>query len=187
MFNPAAVLRRLEKAGAKAAELCCDSRRIKKGDIFVAAPGEQADGRNYIAAAVAAGAGGVLWESHEFTWPKTIRAANVPVENLAARAGLIADSLYKKPSKELSVAAVTATNGKTTIAHFAAQLLSQAGITAGVVGTLGAGVFGKKYSPLENTTPGAVCLHRLLRDFVDAMDARRRRLRRPRTALRRGG
>ncbi|HZX26852.1 MAG TPA: Mur ligase domain-containing protein, partial [Telluria sp.] len=49
-------------------ELASDSRRVGPGDVFFAYPGETADGRNFIAAAIAAGAAAVVYDSQGFDW-----------------------------------------------------------------------------------------------------------------------
>ncbi|MGU9951239.1 MAG: UDP-N-acetylmuramoyl-L-alanyl-D-glutamate--2,6-diaminopimelate ligase [Gammaproteobacteria bacterium WSBS_2016_MAG_OTU1] len=165
MFDAATVIKKLD---VPVCRLCCDSRQLQRGDIFLAYGGHKTDGRNYIAAAVAAGAGGVLWESDKFTFPAEIQIPNVGVSSLSAHAGLLADFVYNKPSEKLFVSAITGTNGKSTVAHFAAQLFLQSGKTAGIVGTLGAGLAGQKLQPVVNTTPDAITLHGHMRDFVAA-------------------
>ena len=165
MFNAEAVIRRL---GAPARELCCDSRRVRRGSVFVAYPGHVHDGRRHIAEAIRGGAAGVLWDPHEFAWPKNIDAPNAPVPSLSEHVGLLADAVYGEPSRRLFVAAVTGTNGKTTTAHFVAQLLVQSGISGGIIGTLGAGLWGKKMTSTDNTTPEAITIHGFLRDFATA-------------------
>ena len=165
MFNPQSAIRRL---GIPVRELCGDSRCIRRHSVFVAYPGHVHDGRQHIAAALAAGAAGVFWDPKEFSWPPTCVAPNVPIPSLAKRLGLLADVVYGTPSRQLFVAAVTGTNGKTTVSHFAAQLLAQHNLRTGIVGTLGAGLWGKKMSPTLNTTPEAIVLHRFLRDFAAA-------------------
>lgn len=170
MFDAAAAVREMNALrSAPVSGLSCDSRRIEGSDCaFAAYPGHAGDGRRHIADALSAGAAGVFWEPEGFLWPAGVEAPNVPVPDLAARAGALADEIYAHPSGSLFAAAVTATNGKTTVTHLAAQLLEQSGVTAGVCGTLGAGVFGGAMEPLSNTTPDAASLHRILRDFAAA-------------------
>ena len=60
--NAQRVLDELQRQGVMATSLCADSRAVAPGDVFVAFPGERADGRRFIADAVARGAAGVLWE-----------------------------------------------------------------------------------------------------------------------------
>ncbi|MBE8159047.1 MAG: UDP-N-acetylmuramoyl-L-alanyl-D-glutamate--2,6-diaminopimelate ligase, partial [Betaproteobacteria bacterium] len=149
-------------------ELFCDSRRMRRGGIFVAYPGRRADGRGHIAEALRAGASGVFWEAEGFSWPSRWKTPNVPVPALARRAGLLADAVYGAPSRRLFTAAITGTNGKTTASFFAAKLLRQSKIPAGCIGTLGAGMAEDSMIPTDNTTPDAISLHGFLRDFAAA-------------------
>ena len=162
MFEAAAVLRQL---GISAKEIYCDSRQVSAGSIFAAYPGASDDGRRYIKNAIAAGAAGVLWDPKEFALSQDIKIPNVAVSKLATRIGQLADEIYCHPSHQVWTAAVSGTNGKTTVSHFAAQLLAQSGRRAAVIGTLGAGVIGESMRPLDNTTPDAITIHRLIRDF----------------------
>ena len=81
--------------------LATDSRRVARGDTFVAYPGETQDGRRYIAQAIARGASSVLWEKRGFQWRPEWRVPNVGVTQLRARAGVIASRVYGDPSSRL--------------------------------------------------------------------------------------
>lgn len=163
-FNPEQAVRTL---GVEVRELFCDSRKAVAGGAFAAYPGAQHDGREYINDAVSKGAAGVFWDPDRFAWPDKVQIPNVAVSQLSARVGQLADFVYGAPSSQLFAAAVTGTNGKTTVAHFTAQLLQSAGQTVGISGTLGAGIFGAAMMSIPNTTPDAASLHRLLRGFAD--------------------
>ncbi len=165
MFDAAAAVGRL---GVPVRGLFCDSRRAARGGAFVAYPGAQTDGRQHIPQALQAGACGVFWEPEGFQWPAEITAPNAPVPSLAHRAGFLADEVYGAPSRRLFVAGITGTNGKTTASHFAAQLLRQSGADTGQIGTLGAGMADEELTPADNTTPDALALHEMLRDFAAA-------------------
>ena len=161
-FHPARVLAALTPPPAG---LCADSRGVGPGVAFAAFPGARRDGRNFIADALAAGAAGVLWEPENFQWRPEWRAPNIAVPNLRARLGALADCVYESPSAEMPVVAVTGANGKTTICHFAAQLLSASGIRAGVLGTAGNGFPPNDLQPAAMTTPDAAELHKRLREL----------------------
>ena len=145
--------------------LATDSRRVARGDTFVAYPGETQDGRRYIAQAIARGASSVLWEKRGFQWRPEWRVPNVGVTQLRARAGVIASRVYGDPSSRLWMIGVTGTNGKTTCSQWLAQALNQCGTRAAVIGTLGYGMR-RPLHPLANTTPDAVWLHARLADFA---------------------
>lgn len=148
-----------------------DSRRVRRGDTFVAYPGETQDGRRYIGQALERGAHSVLWEQRGFRWRREWRAPNLGVTNLRARAGVIASKVYGEPSEKLWMVGVTGTNGKTTCSQWLAQAFRHCGRRSAVIGTLGYGT--TRLKPLVNTTPDAVWLHAQLRDFhragVDAV------------------
>lgn len=162
----------LASRGARA--LVTDSRRVQPGDAFIAWPGHALDGRQYVKAALAAGAVGCLVEadgSAAFDF-----GADAPVAALAglkAHTGEIADVFYGRPSEALAVVATTGTNGKTSTAWWMAQSLRQLGRRCGVIGTLGIGEPPADDAPATVqstglTTPDPVTLQRALRGFVDA-------------------
>ncbi len=102
------------------AGLTCDSRRVLPGFLFAAIPGNQADGRGYIADAISRGAVAVLAP------PGT--EALVPVlhdDNTRRRYALMAARFHdRQPS---SIAAVTGTNGKTSVVSFVRQIWTMLG------------------------------------------------------------
>ncbi len=117
--------------------LVLDSRAVQAGDTFLAYPGSQADGRDYIADALARGAALVLAEA-----PCRVATGSVPlveVHNLRAQAGLLGSRFHGEPSAELTVIGVTGTNGKTTVAWLLADVAERCGLACGYAGTLGAG------------------------------------------------
>ena len=149
------------------AGICADSREARPGAVFAAFPGGRRDGRDFIPQAVRAGAAGIFWDPDNFQWNPEWDAPNAPVPDLRARLGELADFVYQSPSAEMPVVAVTGANGKTTICHFAAQLLSASGIRAGVMGTAGVGI-PPDLRPAAMTTPDAASVHRHLREMRSA-------------------
>jgi len=137
-------------------QLTLDSRQLMAGDVFIALPGHQTDGREFIASAFAAGAAAVVADSDGFVAddPRVIS-----VSGLRAKLPELVKHYYRDPSAHMAVMAVTGTNGKTSIAEFTAQLLRAMGVAVGVVGTLGVRTAAE---PLEvsNTTPDLVSLTR---------------------------
>ena len=139
-----------------------DSRRVRPGDLFVALPGERFDGRAFAAAAVAAGAVAVVGRE-----PET--AVTVPwlvTESPRALLGPLAARAYGHPDRELILAGVTGTNGKSTVATLTAAILTAAGHPAGFIGTLGYRFRERSYAG-AHTTPEASDLFRLLRAMRD--------------------
>jgi UDP-N-acetylmuramyl-tripeptide synthetase len=158
-------LQALDQLGIK--RLATDSRRVARGDTFVAYPGEAQDGRRFIAQAIVHGAASVLWEKRGFRWHPEWRVANAGIAHLRARAGIIAHRVYGEPSARLWMIGVTGTNGKTSCAHWIGHAFDACGRRAGILGTLGNGLIGG-LAPATHTTPDAPALHELLHQFKAA-------------------
>lgn len=116
-----------------------DSRQVRLGDAFIAWPGYARDGREFVAAALAAGASTCLVEDDDVERFGFMDARVASLPGLKARTGEIAAAFFGKPTDALYVIAVTGTNGKTSSAWWIAQASSQLGQRCGVVGTLGIG------------------------------------------------
>ena len=136
-------------------ELTLDSRKVRPGDLFLAVPGLQQDGRVHIADAIARGAAAVAYEAEGATDISVDGAVLVPVRQLAGQLSAIAGRFYGEPSRSLHLAGVTGTNGKTSVSYLIAQALDRLGERCGIIGTLGTGFHGE----LElgrHTTPDAI-------------------------------
>ena len=133
-----------------------DSRRVGRGALFCALSGARVDGAQFAAHAQDSGAAAVLCE-------RPLDGVDLPqwVHRDARKAtGEAASLVYGEPSERLRVLAVTGTNGKTTVAWLAAQLLEHCGMRPALLGTVGARVAGGELEPLANTTPDATSLQR---------------------------
>jgi UDP-N-acetylmuramoyl-L-alanyl-D-glutamate--2,6-diaminopimelate ligase len=157
----------LDKLNVAITRLVNDSRSVAPGDTFVAYPGEASDGRHYIAQAIARGANAVIWEAQHFSWDPAWNIPNLMVSDLRHKAGWLADSVYGTPSSRLWMVGITGTNGKTSTCHWICTALNAAGKKCALLGTLGNG-FPDTLQPSNNTTPGALSVHRLLNDYVNA-------------------
>ncbi|MFT5644050.1 MAG: UDP-N-acetylmuramoyl-L-alanyl-D-glutamate--2,6-diaminopimelate ligase [Janthinobacterium sp.] len=162
---------------APAGQLASDTRRLKTGDIFFAYPGDAGDGRHHIAAAIDQGAAAVLYDDADFAWNPAWAVPHLAVASLKQQAGPLAHAFYKMPDAAMFSIGITGTNGKTSCALWLGQALSRVGLSTGVIGTLGAGIFPAGTSGLAAfdatgyTTPDAVLLARKLADMrgVDAL------------------
>ncbi len=106
-----------------------DSRKVKKGDMFVAIKGEQVDGHDYLAQAREAGAVVALVE-HE-------QADSLPqlvVDDVVDAFGILA--AFWRQQSQCKVIAVTGSNGKTTVKEMLASILSQHHDTIATQGNL---------------------------------------------------
>jgi UDP-N-acetylmuramoyl-L-alanyl-D-glutamate--2,6-diaminopimelate ligase len=146
-----------------------DSRQVAPGTLFVAVPtvgqGPLSGGYRFIGNAVAAGATAVVMEPHEPL--RGVTAIHVP----DARAALadLADAFFDHPSRRLQVFAVTGTDGKTTTSYLLDGVLTAAGLTTGLIGTVETKIGDRREPNTERmTTPEALDLQRLLRSMADA-------------------
>ncbi len=141
--------------------LCADSREVAPGDLFLACRGLRVHGLESARQAVSRGALAVAWEPEGCEDPGSLLAGlGVPViavPQLSRRLGIIADRFHGHPSEHMHVVGVTGTDGKTTVSHFVAQALSSPAAPAGLLGTLGYGVYGDLSAP-THTTPDALRL-----------------------------
>ncbi|MBV8167191.1 MAG: hypothetical protein JO021_10385 [Alphaproteobacteria bacterium] len=146
------------------AGITADSRQVKPGFLFAALSGSKQDGRAFVAQAVAAGAVAVLAEPGLADVGVPVVASDNPRRALAR----LAARFYGRQPK--CVAAVTGTNGKTSVASFTRQIWTRLGDRAASLGTLGLVVDGRPPQP-SLTTPDPVALHatlaELARDGVD--------------------
>ncbi len=157
-------IHQLDEMGVPIAHVVTDSRQVRPGDTFLAYPGERADGRNFIAQAIAAGANAIVWDYQDFSWNPEWIIPNLPVSELKSKAGLIADHVYGHPSQNLWVVGITGTNGKTSGCHWYAQAMANLSRKTAIIGTLGNG-FVAELEGSENTTPDATVLQRMLNQF----------------------
>jgi len=140
-----------------------DSRKVAPGTLFFAVPGVHVDGHEYAAAAVSAGAIGLVVE-------RELPDAAVPqlvVDDTRRALADAADAWFGRPSEQLTVIGVTGTDGKSTVTALAAEVLRACGRRPGQIGTVFTGV-GASVQPNEerNTTPEAPELQGLLARMV---------------------
>ncbi len=150
--------------------MTADSRQVDVGSLFLAYPGNQVDGRDYIKHAINNGAAAVLYEAANFKWDERWdKNANVPhvaLNNLRHQVGALADEFYGHPSQKLWTIGVTGTNGKTSVSQWLAQAFNVLKRKTAVIGTIGNG-FVNALTPASNTTPDAIYLHGMLADYLE--------------------
>jgi UDP-N-acetylmuramoyl-L-alanyl-D-glutamate--2,6-diaminopimelate ligase len=161
--TPRELLDRLEALGVVPTGVADDSRQVRPGDLFLACPGDLADGRRYIADAVQRGAVAVFWQpGGDFDFGQNFGpTVALPVHALRSLAGPLAHMVYGHPSENLSLIAITGTNGKTTISQCLARAYPK---PCAIIGTLGAG-FPDALVETGFTTPEATTLMRYLAEF----------------------
>jgi UDP-N-acetylmuramoyl-L-alanyl-D-glutamate--2,6-diaminopimelate ligase len=138
-----------------------DSRKVKPGFLFVAIAGNKADGAQFAIKAVEAGAVAVAAEHRPAGLPAHV--VFVAVANARRTLALAAARLY--PRQPATIAAVTGTSGKTSVAAFTREIWTALGYPAASIGTVGVvSPKGEVYGSL--TTPDPVDLHRSLDELA---------------------
>lgn len=157
------------EAGVAIAGLAADSRAVRPGFLFAALPGTRADGRAFIAEAVANGAAAVLAPEGTM-WPESVPTRPLLTDADPRRClALMAAAFYGAQPK--TIAAITGTNGKTSTADFLRQIWAELHQgRAASLGTLGLVAPGHAAGP-SLTTPDPVALAatlaRLAREGID--------------------
>ena len=146
------------------ADIAIDSRQVGEGFLFVAVPGTQVDGHQFIPKAVGQGAAAVICQ----TLPPTLAdgVAYVQVEDSESAVGLLAHRFFGEPTCKLDLIGVTGTNGKTTIATLLYTMFRQFGYKCGLVSTVCNYIDGEAI-PTDHTTPDPITLNRLLGRMAD--------------------
>ncbi len=142
-------------------EMQLDSRAIMPGDLFIALKGHAKDGRSFIPAAIARGAVAVIYEETPDFAPEESPVPMIAFPRLPERLSALAGVFYGDPGRQLQLVGVTGTNGKSTTTQLIAHWCHLLGGQAGVLGTLGNGLFGQ-LQPCANTTGSAVEIQREL-------------------------
>ncbi len=141
--------------------ICTDSRRVKKGDIFVAIAGANVNGHDFIDEALSKGAACVVCERYE----GNSNAEVMVVPSTPAALGLLAQAGQGNPSAQLISLAVTGTNGKTTVSYLVRSVIRMAGQNCGLVGTITYDT-GSSAKEATLTTPDQIQIAQIARETV---------------------
>ncbi|MEL7647792.1 MAG: UDP-N-acetylmuramoyl-L-alanyl-D-glutamate--2,6-diaminopimelate ligase [Sedimentibacter sp.] len=136
-----------------------DSRKAKKGDIFVAIKGFTSDGHKFIDDAIRNGASAVMCDHvpEESKGTSNFVVVKSPRESMAPAANII----YGRPSEKIHIAGVTGTNGKTSTTYLLQGIYDHLGEKSGIIGTMGV-LIGEEKIKIDNTTPEAADIQRYL-------------------------
>lgn len=126
-----------------------DSRSVVPGDMFFAIPGFATDGRQYVSEAIQKGATALVFEGEFFD---KLRATQIRVSGVRGALGRMSAEFFVHPTKDMYLAGVTGTNGKTTFTYLVEALWQEAGKNSGVVGTVNTRYAGCVV-PANQTTP----------------------------------
>ena len=166
--SPPGTIRAQPLADPEIVGLTADSRQVKPGFLFAALRGLAHDGRAFAGEAVAKGAVAILTDDPAalpFDPDRSRRVIVIADANPQRRLALFAARFYRH--QPATIAAVTGTNGKTSVAHFTREIWTALGYPAASLGTLGlVSPVGRRAGAL--TTPDPVGLHRDLADLAEA-------------------
>ncbi len=144
--------------------LTADSRTARPGYLFAALPGTRADGRDFIQDALSRGVAAVLVpKRYRIEGAAARNVVFIADENPRRRFALMAAQFFG--AQPGTIAAVTGTNGKTSVVAFTRQIWTHCGFSAASIGTLGLNAPGT-IRPGALTTPDPVSLHQLLADLT---------------------
>jgi UDP-N-acetylmuramoyl-L-alanyl-D-glutamate--2,6-diaminopimelate ligase len=143
-----------------------DSRAVKPGFLFVAIPGTELDGREFIPDAAGRGASAVVTESDGVPEGVAPGMGFAAVPDARRALSQASNLFYGEPSRSLLVVGVTGTKGKTTVCHLVKSVLDACGEKTGLIGTVH-NIVGDEERPVQRTTPESTDLDSLMRDMVD--------------------
>ncbi|MBF0171961.1 MAG: UDP-N-acetylmuramoyl-L-alanyl-D-glutamate--2,6-diaminopimelate ligase [Magnetococcales bacterium] len=155
---------RYEGSDREISGLVCDSRQIRPGHLFAALSGWRSRGTLFIEDAMRRQAAAIL-DQGETRLPPTL--AHLIHPDPAKALSRLSSAFHGHPCRSMAMAAITGTNGKTTVAAMTETILRQEGIATGVIGTTGVRAPGMT-AETGMTTPDAPTLHALLARMAQA-------------------
>ena len=141
-----------------------DSRKVSKGDVFIAIKGGTVDGHKFIASVIENGAIAVVCE--ELPAEINTNVTYVLVKDSKEALAYMADNYFDNPSQEINLVGVTGTNGKTTIASLLYSLFKKLGYKVGLLSTVKVMIDDKEF-PATHTTPDSISINAYLKQMVD--------------------
>ena len=145
-----------------------DSRKITKGNLFIAINGFEMDGHKFINSAIENGATAVLIDEERYDEFKDLNIEIITVTNTRDVVPFVACNFYNNPSKEFKLIGVTGTKGKTTTTFMIKKILEEAGKKVGLVGTVANYIGNEKLEDADRTTPEPIKLQELFRKMADS-------------------
>jgi UDP-N-acetylmuramoyl-L-alanyl-D-glutamate--2,6-diaminopimelate ligase len=142
--------------------ICFNSRKIKKGDLFVALSGNNIDGSIFLFDAIQHGAVAAVIEGNR----KNVEVPIIKVHNARAALSEISAKFYDNPSEKIKLIGITGTKGKTTISYMVQSILKKAYDKAFRMGTID---YDMVYNviPANNTTPESQVIHSLMEEALE--------------------
>ena len=142
-----------------------DSRLVNEGDVYVAIPGVNVDGHDFITQAIQNGAKCII--SEKTSEQKIEGIVYVNVKSSRKALAILSSNYFDNPSSKLNLIGVTGTNGKTTIATLLFDLYSSLGLKSGLISTVNI-LYDNKNLKASQTTPDSLTINRYLSEMVNA-------------------
>ena len=144
-------------------DIVYDSRKIKKGCVFVCLCGSKIDSHDFAQQAASDGAAAIIVQREV----NASDAVIVTVPNTRYALAALSAAYFGHPADEIRVVGITGTKGKTTTSYMIRSILESAGIRTGLIGTIGV-MIGEEVIQTANTTPESYDVQRYLRMMADA-------------------
>lgn len=144
-------------------DLVYDSRKAKKGSVFVCISGTVTDGHKFIPDVIEKGAVAIVIEK-EIELPKDITV--IKVEDTRKALAYMSAAYFDYPAKKLTTIGITGTKGKTTSAYMVKLILENSGIKTGLIGTIET-IIGDEVIPAGNTTPESYIIQETFAKMVE--------------------
>ena len=152
--------------------ICCDSRKVIPGSLFVAVKGFASDGHGFIASAIDKGATAIVFEDQEVAETQVNISSNKDIALIKAESAryalaIMAANFYDNPSRKLTLVGITGTNGKTTTVTLLHRMFTAMGYSCGLLSTI-ANYVGNKGTEAVNTTSDPITINSLMSEMVEA-------------------
>ena len=142
-------------------DITYNSKKVKKGSLFVCLCGENSDGHDFAKDAERNGAAAILCEKQV-----QVNIPQIIVSSTRKALSKVFSCFYDNPQNKLKIIGLTGTNGKTTTSFLIKSILEESGKKVGLIGTQGAFI-GKQFFQTGLTTPDPQLLFKLLKQMVD--------------------
>ena len=142
--------------------ICCDSRKVQKGSLFIAVKGHNLNGDDFICEAIESGAVVIATESS-----LTLPVATLQVKNSYEALAKIAEFFHEKPASAFDLIGVTGTNGKSSTVYILDAILKASGYCTGMIGTIINRIADREEAS-NLTTPDALSLQNLFSEMRDS-------------------
>ena len=142
--------------------ICIDSRKVQKGDLFICTPGLRMDAHKFAPQAVESGAAALLVD-HVLD----VDVPQVVVEDVRLATSYVAAQFHGNPARKMHMIGITGTKGKTTTSFLIKSILEEAGKKVGLIGTV-CSMIGEEVIPAKLTTPDPVDTQAMLARMAEA-------------------